>query len=262
MKIYKKYIYILDTNINKIIKYNFDGEFIEEIYFNKLKEKIYDFIILDKNIIIEGIYKYKLLKINKRTKQVISKLKYETVLDKKNYFSHSLREGSLFYKKNNIYLGYFNKPFRIDVFNKKLEKIKTIQKNYGKKYKECKWQKHPSGGKAIMGHYMIKNLKVKNNNIYVPFGEGFKYTKKGMEFLDVDNCLYVINKDTNKTIYKLWNKNLPKTGAGYKLLNINQKKIILFTIYDNKTINQLLKYSKKEYNNFPKGVIIVLSKNK
>ena len=260
LKIFDDLIYLLDTSQNKIVVYDLQGEPADDIYFDVTGERITDFVVLSDSIVLEGVFKNKLLKLDKETGDILAKLEYDKVYQSVNeYFSSELREGVLASHDGRIYLGYYNKPFRIDVFSVDLEQEKSIVKDYGEGYETCGWRRHPQGGVALMGHQMVYNMFVNGEEITVPFGQGITYDNEGMHFMDVENCVYVLGSESGETKRKIWSSLLPMTGAGYTVLNADEREILLFLMYDDEAVQAVLDKTQTPYEELPRGLIIRLA---
>lgn len=258
LKVFDDRVYLLDESQNKIVVYDLQGEAVDDIYFNVTGERIIDFVVFQDSIILEGIFKYKLLKLDKSTGDIVAELKYEKAYSVNEYFASDLRDGILACDDGRIYLGYYNKPFRIDVFSDALEQVDSFVKDYGDGYENCGWQRHPQGGVALMGHQMVYNMFVKGDEIYVPFGQGITYDEDGMHFMDVENAIYVMNKTNGKLKQKIWSEGLPMSGAGYGILDATENEITLFLIYDDDAIKAILDKTNTVYSELPRGIVIKL----
>ena len=110
-----------------------------------------------------------------------------------------------------------------------------------------------------MGHQMVYNMFVNGEEITVPFGQGITYDNEGMHFMDVENCVYVLDAESGETKRKIWSSLLPMTGAGYTVLNADEREILLFLMYDDEAVQAVLDKTQTPYEELPRGLIIRLA---
>lgn len=241
LKIKDDKIYIYDSTLARISIFNMNGEFIDLIKVNKNIGIYPNMDINDGVVYLTGHFRNKLVKFDLTKGKILKKIEYENSMTKNDFFDKNVLTGALTYDKNDdlIYLGYYNKPYRIVIYDTNLKKKGRITRGLDEKLKKVKWMKL-GRGTALIGEFAIHSLFIDKKYIYAPYGYGFTYTKKRIRSLgDVENTIHIFDKKTGKYIYDVWNKKLNNSGFGYTILGANKKHIVLFSIFDKNVVDGL-----------------------
>lgn len=219
----KDKIYIYDDTVQKLNLYDLKGNFIKAYSIDTKLGLMGSCKLDDKYLYYHGFYKNKLVKYNYKKRKIVEKISYKN-FNKKDFKDKKfeVNGGYMHIIKDKIYIGYYNQPYRIEIYNKNLKHLETIKKELDKNYQDV--VKTEKG--VWTGAFVISSVKSYDNNLYASFGGGDKSIGKNSKLLKNRFRIFVFDKK-HKYKFKLINNKLKYIQGNIWILGIKNNKIIM-----------------------------------
>jgi len=235
VKVVDNKIYFHDIALKKITVYDLNGEFIDDIMLKNYNEHITDFTAIGDYIYLHGVYDKRFIKIDYSGNKIdVSKYNNKLNPDQKN--KRVKRDGAITFSVGYIYKGLINKPFRINKYDKSMNKVLTITHQFDESFEDCMWTERG----RLIGDFFIHELAVDKNYIYVPFGKSIHYEKNGLKESKIDNRLLIFDKKNGELKKIIWNKKLKNSASGYNILGVNKDNIIIAKLFHRECLDEMV----------------------
>lgn len=225
-------IYIYDMMLKKISIYNTKGEYLDDIYFKEQIGWPHSFDVFKEYFVFNGGLHNKIVLLDRKGK-IYKKLPYKKIQRMPEH-GKKFRGGIIKSGANELYLGSFDKPYRIEIYDGNLNLKRKITHEVKGDYKDPVWNmklQYP----VPVGSYMISSLYVTDDFIYANSINRFDViseNKKGKYKTYLDEFyINVFDKNGGKLKYKLINDKIEKT-EGFTVVRVDTDSIYLFVHED------------------------------
>jgi len=235
VKVFDDKIFFHDIALKKITIYGLNGEFIDDIILKNYNEHITDFTVIGDYIYLHGVYDKKFIKID-YFGNTVDVLKYDEKLNPDQKNKRVKRDGAITSSDGYIYKGLINKPFKINKYDKSMNKMLTINRKFDGNFEDCRWTERG----RLIGDFFIHELVVDKNYIYVPFGKSIHYDENGMKKSKIDNRILIFDKKNGELTKIIWNEKLKNSASGYNILGVNKDNIIIAKLFHRDCLDELI----------------------
>ncbi len=225
-------IYVYDMMLKKISIYDTEGQYLDDIYFKEHIGWPHSFDVYKKDFVFNGGLHNKIVLLDREGK-IYKKLAYEKI-QRMPVPNEKFRGGIIKSDGKKLFLGSFDKPYRIEVYDSDLKLERKITKKIKNNYENPVWNlqlQHP----MPVGSYMISSLYMSGDYIYTNSISRFDVItedkKKKYKTFENDFYINVFDKKMGKIEYKIINSKIDET-EGFTIVKVDKNKIYLFVSED------------------------------
>ena len=198
IRIFEDTIYFSDMQLARISIFTIDGTFKESIEFDQDSGLVVSLDYCNGPMAFQSLTHTKLGLMDMKTGKIIKSIK--SSVNEANYVGTELNGGVTKYDPltNHIYVGNLSLPYRIDVYDMDLQKLKTITYDLDGNYRPAKLVEGPDAD----GDMIVSSISVDEKHIYAT-KIGARYNKFASDFKQMfdeySGEILMFNKETGKT---------------------------------------------------------------
>ena len=170
IRIHDSRIYFCDLLMRRVNIYDLQGAYLDEFALTDEIGNPWSFEVTDEAFYFAGTIRFKLSRVDRATGEVIA-LPFE-----KRYEGGVLPGGTLSVDQatGDVFLGYYGQPYRIEKYDKRLEKIMTFTRKGLEKYPSPEYFRNEVTDGTV-GCYLISSMRNDGRFLYVanPNGQDF-----------------------------------------------------------------------------------------
>jgi len=226
IRIFDNVIYFSDIALSRISIFTIDGTFSESIDFDKESGLIVSLDYCNGPMAFQSLTHTKLGLMDLKNGKILKSIK--SGIDETNYVGTELSGGVTKYDPltNHIYVGNLSLPYRIDVYDMDLQKLKTITYDLEGNYRPAKLVEGPDAE----GDIIVSSLNVDKDHIYAP-KIGGRYSKNATNyksmFDEFSGEILMFGKDTGKLEAIYSNKLLNKLRGSFTIIGVTDHYIVI-----------------------------------
>lgn len=226
-------IYIYDYILNKIIAYTTSGQYIDDYIVDESIAAPMTVAVDGENMYINGKYDNKLIKYDLQKNAVVKGLKYGSGNQKIPENGDVFEGGWLAYDPADklIYLGFYNRPYRLERYDRDLNLKDTFVINDATDYKECTWYYASPVAVTQVGDRVIAGIVFDENYVYTTYGGGYDVTindqDKPYEYRPSSVKIQVFDKKKGELVSQIGCSQLEGIRGFVKILGVNKESIMV-----------------------------------
>lgn len=226
------YYWFHSTFSQTLSKFDISGKFIDSY----LLEGTNDYGALgmiDGDLVYHGLGLTLLKKIDLKTNKVIESLEYNSKIkndwiDPKKWDNMAIAGGCLLVDddRNKIYIGYYNKPYRIEEYDSTFKLVRTFRFDLGGDYVIYR-----RGRGGFSGDCLISSMRIHDNRLYACYGHTWWASKKGSARITKNPFfILVYDLETGKLAEKITCPHIDDQAVGVFIIGVKNDKIYLYVI--------------------------------
>lgn len=214
---YESKIFIYDDKLNRISIYSTNGSYIDDFLLNITPGTRSQMLIFRDSYIFHDNYEHELYIVD-FAGNFIKKVTYPTPIIGNEINGKNLNGGGVFCDDNYVYIGYYQKPYKIKIFDNTFNEDGTLTRKIKGDYSNYRFK--PSG-KGMEGDLLIGSLKSYGNKLYAVYGGNILGEKGKMH-------ISVFDIQTRKFIDEVKCQDLDVIHGLCKIIGVTKDHIVLF----------------------------------
>ena len=173
IRVHDSRIYFCDLIMRRVNIYDLQGTYLDEFTLTDEIGNPWSFEVTDDAFYFAGTIRFKLSRVDRKTGEVIA-IPFE-----KRYEGGVLPGGTISVDKatGDVFLGYYGQPYRIEKYNRQLEKIMTFTRKGLEKYPSPEYFRNEVTDGTV-GCYLISSMRNDGRFLYVANPNGQEYDKE------------------------------------------------------------------------------------
>ena len=218
-------IYVYDQVAYRVNVYDLEGEYVDETLIKSSMGYPHVFDASPGGFIFNGGMQTRLAVVDRETGELAVNKQYDKV---------EIPDDGILFKggvltsnemNSDIYLGYFNAPFTIEVYSIEGEKKLTIMKKSDRNYEKVAWN-NSQGMSYPEGDMVVHAMKYYDGRLYVSSPSGYEITEDGVETREYPFFIDVFDAESGKYLEKVRIKGIDKS-PGMSVVGVNDDYILL-----------------------------------
>ena len=226
-------IVIYDYAASKVIVYGTDGKHIDDYNLDTTIGVPMTVAIAGSDMYINGKYDNKLIKYDLLANAVVKGIKYESNKTTVPITGDVFEGGWVAYDPVDelVYLGYYNRPFRLERYDTDLNLKDTLTVADADTYKKCTWYYPNPIQTTQIGDRVIAGIVFDENYVYASYGGGYEVAindpNKPYEYNPSVVKISVFEKKTGRSVLTIGCQQLDGIRGFIKILGVTKENIIL-----------------------------------
>ena len=221
-------IYFYDAEQYRLSMFDMQGDYLDCVLINESFGMGSIIDIHDNMVYSHGMFNTKAVKYDIENEKMIKAIKYykdKNVLGiTKELIKMPVKKGTIAVDDGKVHIGYWSKPFRIDVMDNDLEQLSSVTRKMDGKYK-----KYTFSLKGLDGNIMISSLKFDDEYMYACFGGGqtISLAKRKLTGIPAPFTISVFDKQTYRLEKELYFEEIPVLNGMAGIVGITDKYVVL-----------------------------------
>jgi len=173
IRIHDGHIYFCDLIMRRVNIYDLQGNYLDEFALTDKIGNPWSFEVTDDAFYFAGTIRFKLSRVDRKTGEILS------IPFDKRYEGGALPGGTISVDKatGDVFLGYYGQPYRIEKYNKKLEKVMAFTRKGMEKYPSPEYFRNEVTDGTV-GCYLISSMRNDGRFLYVANPNGQEFDKE------------------------------------------------------------------------------------
>ena len=210
-------IYIFDDKLNKVSIYDRTGHYIDDIVLATVLGTRSQMVVFNNYFVFHDNYEHELFVLDQNG-TVIKDMKYSSPIVGNDINGQALNGGCISADESFLYIGSYQKPFTIKIFDKNFLLIKSLTRTIHNSYTSYRYK---SSGNGMEGDMLIGSIRSSDNKLYAVYGGNILCEKGKMH-------ISVFDKTTNTYLKDLASKELEDIWGMCKLVGVTDDSLVLF----------------------------------
>ncbi|TYB31257.1 MAG: hypothetical protein FXF47_05010 [Candidatus Mcinerneyibacterium aminivorans] len=247
MKIYEDNIYFTDFVLNRITRFDFDGNYVDSFSFGSDTGVILSFDFFKDSMFFHSMNLTYLGKMEIESGKVVKRKEHtqKKVLEPKD----KVRGGVMTIDKKDemLYVGNISKPYKIEKYNLDFKKIDEFTYSVGKGVEPTKVAPGPN----IHGDFLISSLTIDEKYVYAPEISGRALIKQdGSEFEKFDAKILAFNKNSGDLAKTYTSKKLTDIEGFFNIIGQTDEYFVAFFMAQGPAVKKLINEEKDRFVRF------------
>ncbi len=239
-------IYICDTGNWCLSKFDLNGEFIDSFRLDKETGFIFNSAVKENTLVFNSLSYTLIGMIDMENGQVLHRI---PGLDKQfpeNNDPYVACAVACDADNGDIYTGWADQPYRIEVYDESLKKKRIIYKKIKFNMKDPHWGLSTSGGLESQGDFLIDSLAVDAKYIYAPSSSMSLSFDHGFTVEKISPSISVFDKKSGKYLYELTFEAFRNMKAMFSVIGSDREKIVVMINVFDGSLDGILKPDRKK----------------